>query len=41
MLLEKIDIDAHGPLNHVEAGPFSEHLNVIVGPDGSGKTAIA
>ncbi|GAA5506038.1 DUF4332 domain-containing protein [Novipirellula caenicola] len=41
MLLERIDIDAHGPLNRVELGPFSEHLNVVFGPEGSGKTAIA
>ena len=41
MLLDRIDIDVHGPLHHVELGPFSEHLNVISGPLGSGKTAIA
>ena len=41
MLLDRIDIDAHGPLHHVELGPFSEHLNVIFGPQSSGKTAIA
>jgi len=41
MLLERIDIDAHGSLHQVELGPFAEHLNVIYGPDGSGKTAIA
>ncbi len=40
MLLDRIDIDAHGPLQHVELGPFAEHLNVILGPQGSGKTAI-
>ena len=40
MLLDRIDIDAHGPLNTVELGPFSEHLNVVCGPEGSGKTAI-
>jgi len=40
MLLDRIDIDAHGPLHHVELGPFAEHLNVILGPQGSGKTAI-
>lgn len=40
MLLDRIDIDAHGPLHHVELGPFAEHLNVITGPQGSGKTAI-
>ncbi|MGB7328826.1 MAG: DUF4332 domain-containing protein [Rubripirellula sp.] len=40
MLLDRIDIDAHGPLNGVELGPFSEHLNVVTSPDGSGKTAI-
>ena len=41
MLLDRIDIDAHGPLHHVELGPFAEHLNVVCGPEGSGKTAIA
>ncbi|QDT06739.1 hypothetical protein K227x_51550 [Rubripirellula lacrimiformis] len=40
MLLDRIDIDAHGPLNCVELGPFAEHLNVVSSPDGSGKTAI-
>lgn len=41
MLLDRIDIDVHGPLHRVELGPFSEHLNVVCGPHGSGKTAIA
>lgn len=41
MLLDRIDIDAHGPLQGVELGPFSEHLNVVVAPRGSGKTAIS
>ncbi|TWU08544.1 DUF4332 domain-containing protein [Stieleria varia] len=41
MLLDRIDIDSHGPLNRVELGPFAEHLNVVTGPEGSGKTAIA
>ena len=41
MLLDRIDIDAHGPLSRVELGPFCEHLNVICGPEGAGKTAIA
>ncbi|MCO8124642.1 DUF4332 domain-containing protein [Stieleria sp. TO1_6] len=41
MLLDRIDIDNHGPLNRVELGPFTEHLNVICAPEGSGKTAIA
>ena len=41
MLLDRLDIDSHGPLNRVELGPFSEHLNVICGPEGAGKTAIA
>lgn len=40
MLLDRIDIDGHGPLHHVELGPFAEHLNVVTGPRGSGKTAI-
>lgn len=41
MLLDRIDIDNHGPLNRVELGPFSEYLNVVCTPVGSGKTAIA
>tara|TARA_R110002049_G_scaffold285698_1_gene466718 strand:- start:117284 stop:121798 length:4515 start_codon:yes stop_codon:yes gene_type:complete len=41
MLLDRIDIDAHGPLSRVELGPLAEHMNVICGPEGSGKTAIA
>ncbi len=41
MLLDRIDIDAHGPLQSVELGPFTEHLNVVCGPNGSGKTAIS
>ncbi len=41
MLLDRIDIDAHGPLSSVELGPFAEHLNVVCGPPGSGKTAIS
>ncbi len=40
MLLDRIDIDAHGPLSGVELGPFAEHLNVVSSPEGSGKTAI-
>ncbi len=41
MFLDRIDIDAHGPLSRVELGPFSEHLNVVCGPAGAGKTALA
>lgn len=41
MLLDRIDIDAHGPLQRVELGPFAEHLNIVSGPLGSGKTAIS
>ncbi len=41
MLLDRIDIDVHGPLHRVQIGPFSEQLNVVCGPGGSGKTAIA
>ncbi len=41
MLLDRIEIDAHGPLHHIELGPLAEQLNVITGPQGSGKTAIA
>ncbi len=40
MLLDRIDIDARRTLNGVELGPFSEHLNVVTSPEGSGKTAI-
>ncbi|TWU02086.1 DUF4332 domain-containing protein [Neorhodopirellula pilleata] len=41
MLLDRIEIDSHGPLNRVEIGPLSHHLNVVLGPAGSGKTAIS
>jgi hypothetical protein len=41
MLLDRIDIDEHGPLNRVELGPLGEQLNVVFAPIGSGKTAIA
>jgi hypothetical protein len=41
MLLDRIDIDAHGPLQRVELGPFSEQINVVNAPEGSGKTALA
>ncbi|WP_168566102.1 DUF4332 domain-containing protein [Crateriforma spongiae] len=41
MLLDRIDIDTHGPLQRVEIGPLSEHLNVLLAPAGAGKTAIA
>lgn len=41
MLLDRIEIDNHGPLNRVELGPLSHHLNVVLGPIGSGKTAIS
>lgn len=41
MLLERIDIDAHGPLHCVELGPLSEGLNVVLAPEGAGKTAVA
>ena len=41
MLLDRIDIDTHGPLSRVELGPFSEHLNVVHAPRGAGKTALA
>ncbi|MBB3210296.1 putative flap endonuclease-1-like 5' DNA nuclease [Rhodopirellula rubra] len=40
MLLDRIEIDSHGPLSRVEIGPLSHHLNVLVGAPGSGKTAI-
>ena len=41
MLLDRIDIDTHGPLQRVELGPFSEQINVVHAPEGSGKTALA
>lgn len=40
MLLERIDIDQHGPLRRVHLGPFSHQLNAIYGPPGSGKTTV-
>ncbi len=40
MLLDRIDIDTHGPLQRVELGPFSEQMNVVNAPQGSGKTAL-
>ena len=40
MLLERVDIDTHGPLQRVELGPFAEHINVVFGPEGSGKTGM-
>ena len=41
MLLDRIDIDTHGPLKRVELGPFSEQINVVNAPEGSGKTALS
>lgn len=41
MLLDRIDIDTHGPLQRVELGPFTEQINVVNAPEGSGKTALA
>ena len=41
MLLDRIDIDTHGPLQRVELGPFSGQINVVKAPAGSGKTALA
>ena len=40
MLLDRIDIDTHGPLTHVALGPFSQTLNAVVSASGSGKTAL-
>ena len=40
MLLDRIDIDSHGPLERVSLGPFSQTLNAIVAASGSGKTAL-
>ena len=39
MLLERIDIDSRGTHARVQLGPFSNRLNVVFGPPGSGKTA--
>ncbi|TVP98562.1 MAG: DUF4332 domain-containing protein [Planctomycetaceae bacterium] len=39
MLLERVDIDSHGPLKGIGLGPFSHQLNVIQAPRGTGKTA--
>lgn len=39
MLLERVDIDSHGPLKGIALGPFSPQLNVIQAPRGYGKTA--
>lgn len=39
MLLERVDIDSHGPLKGIGLGPFSHQLNVIQAPPGCGKTA--
>ena len=41
MLLDRIDIDTHGPLQRVELGPFSQSINVVNTPEGGGKTALA
>jgi len=40
MLLDRIDIDSHGPLERVSLGPFAQTLNAIVAASGSGKTAL-
>jgi predicted flap endonuclease-1-like 5' DNA nuclease len=40
MLLDRIDIDTHGPLTQVALGPFSQTLNAVVSASGSGKTAL-
>lgn len=40
MLLDRIDIESHGPLKRVALGPFSQTLNAIVAASGSGKTAL-
>src|SRR5690606_12641539 len=40
MLLDRIDIDSHGPLTRIGLGLFSQQLNVITAPAGSGKTAL-
>lgn len=40
MLLDRIDIDSHGPLSRLGIGPFSEQLNVVYSAPGRGKTAL-
>ncbi len=40
MLLDRIDIESHGPLNRVLIGPFSQALSAVVAASGSGKTAL-
>jgi hypothetical protein len=40
MLLDRIDIDSHGPLARIGVGPFSQQLNVVQTAAGSGKTAL-
>jgi hypothetical protein len=40
MLLDRIDIDTHGPLTQVALGPFSQTLNAVIAASGSGKTAL-
>ena len=40
MLLERLDIDVYGPFGKKNLGPFSNGINAIWGPDGSGKTAV-
>lgn len=40
MLLERLDIDVYGPFGKKNIGPFSNGINAIWGPEGSGKTAI-
>ncbi len=40
MLLDRIDIDSHGPLSALGLGPFSQRINVIHTAAGSGKTAL-
>lgn len=39
MLLERVDINSHGPLKRLGLGPFSHQLNVIQAGHGEGKTA--
>jgi len=40
MLLDRIDIDSHGPLARIGVGPFSQQLNVVHTAAGTGKTAL-
>ncbi len=40
MLLDRIDIESHGPIQEIHLGPFSPALNILSAPSGTGKTAL-